>query len=294
MRNPASSDSSLFEFLVIDSAEVERFPHAIRAMYDKQLDGMIVRNVLPRETVEAVCARLAADNTITRNPFPMFAHLAEPPHVVGNAIVAASGGMEGYFREASAFREQCRALFDGHLDFEQRVESVFRALSGGLHTEIASGPVPGSTYTPATIRVLPEGHEMGIHVGNEFLRQPQSRHLREIVDMSDQLSFFIPLTVPEGGGELVVYGLEWDDVSAFLPDQTGPDEANVHLEGSPVWDAVSEMDSTAFAPAPGDMLIFDGGRYYHRVSKVQGSRARRTIGGFLGYSQAHDRILYWS
>jgi hypothetical protein len=255
---------------------------------------MIIRNVLPPDVVDTVCARLEADHTMTRQAFPMFADRPDAPYVVGQAIVTSGGTMSAYFREARAFREQCRALFEGQVDFERRVESIFRALSGGLPVEVAPGPEAGSTYTPATIRVLPEGHEIGIHVGNEFLRQPQSRHLRDVVDMSDQLSFFIPLTVPEGGGELVVYGLEWDDVSAFLPEVSGPDEANVHLEGSPVWEAVSSMDSTAFAPGPGDMLVFDGGRYYHRVSKIVGRTPRRTIGGFLGFSQAHDRVYYWS
>jgi hypothetical protein len=42
------------------------------------------------------------------------------------------------------------------------------------------------------------------------------------------------------------------------------------------------------------MLLFDGGRYYHRVSKVIGRSPRRTIGGFLGFSRQRDRVYYWS
>ena len=42
------------------------------------------------------------------------------------------------------------------------------------------------------------------------------------------------------------------------------------------------------------MFIFDGGRYFHRVSKVVGERPRYAIGGFLGFSQTHDQLYYWS
>ena len=45
---------------------------------------------------------------------------------------------------------------------------------------------------------------------------------------------------------------------------------------------------------PEDMFIFDGGRCFHRVSKVVGERPRYTIGGFLGFSQTHDQLYCWS
>lgn len=293
MRTRPSPDAPLFQFLYIDAADVANHPHAIRAMYDKQLDGMIIRNVLPRETIAAVAERLGGDAGFVKMPFPMFASQKAPPHTLGAPVVGCDPEMREYFAHAGDYRHACRALFAGQVDFEARVEEIFRALSGGLPIVVPEGP-HGGTYTSSTIRVLPEGHEIGVHVGNEFLRTPQASHLKQIVDPIDQLSFFVPLSVPEGGGELVVYGLEWDDVTAFVPTPESRYEANVYLEGTAVFDAVTEMDSTAFAPGPGDMLIFDGGRYYHRVSHVRGPRARRTIGGFLAYSQSHDKILYWS
>ena len=92
----------------------------------------------------------------------------------------------------------------------------------------------------------------------------------------------------------MVYGVEHNDMSAFMPKTNSPDENNVWLEGSDVANAFQNFDSTAFAPQPGDMLIFDGGRYFHRVSKVEGVLPRRTVGGFVGFSQNHDRLYYWS
>ena len=45
--------------------------------------------------------------------------------------------------------------------------------------------------------------------------------------------------------------------------------------------------------APGDLLIFDGGRNAHEVLPVRGPRSRWTIGGFLGWTQ-DGAVLAWA
>ncbi len=44
----------------------------------------------------------------------------------------------------------------------------------------------------------------------------------------------------------------------------------------------------------GDLIAFGSGRLYHRVEPVAGARTRVTMGGFLAFDTAHERVLYWS
>jgi hypothetical protein len=288
-----SSEEDLFRFLYIDASEVAKYPTAIADMYERRLDGIIVRGVLPADGVSMVAERLERGE-FGMNPlkFPAFAQLETAPHVLGRTLLSAGAEMDNYFSDAERFREQCRALFRQTVDFEQCIERVFVALSGGLPVHVPRDAQERS-YTSATIRVLPNGHEIGIHVGNDFLRLPQCQPLAEILDTSDQLSYFVPLSVPDGGGELVVYALEWDDVAPYAPSATTAPPA-VYESSHYNFFLMERFEKTAFRPGPGDLLIFDGGRYYHRVTQTLGDRPRRTIGGFLAFSKARDLIYYWS
>jgi hypothetical protein len=291
MRTQSDPARPLFDFRFVDVADVGDHADAIAAMYAKHLDGMIVRGVLPPAAVDAAVRSLDAD-TLPKWQFPDYADRAEPAYTIGRPIVGADPTLEAYFDDAVFQRARLRTLFDGHLDFEQRLYGVVSALAGGLPVDVAPGP-GSKTCPPATVRVLPENTEIGIHVGNEFIRMPQAEHLRSIVDMSDQISYFLPLSTPERGGELIVYGVEWQDCRSFLP-ASGPGRSNVWNEVTAVFEAFKDFGSTAFSPEPGDLLIFDGGRYFHRVAKTEGRRPRRTIGGFIGFSKGRERVYVWS
>ena len=51
---------------------------------------------------------------------------------------------------------------------------------------------------------------------------------------------------------------------------------------------------TKVALAIGDLIIFDAGRIWHRVSEVQGTTPRLTIGGFICFSQDDHTVYYFS
>jgi hypothetical protein len=292
MRFRTDRSKPLFEFLLIDFSEIEQHPQTLQSILNKKLDGIIVRNVFDPTTVATVARRLDEDS-LDRRAFPMFRGQADAPYTVGHAIVNSDVDLTDYFRDAALQDSRLARLFAGQTSYRDRIAEVFSALSGGLPAISPLGP-EGQPYTPSTVRVLTEGHEIGVHVGNGFARLPQARHLSSLIDMTDQISFFTPFSVSEGGGELVVYGMEYSDLSALMPTNTSADVSNVWLEGSKIAQVFNDMDATAFAPGPGDMLIFDGGRYFHRVSKIQGQVPRRTIGGFLGFSLDHQRLYYWS
>lgn len=284
---------ALFNFLDIHVSEIQQHKNAIQAMmFDRKFEGMIIREVFPRDTVDRVNQILEQEDAgIERILFPDPSE--KDAYLLGQALISSNPDLQEYFAHAAAFRKQCRLLFQGKPDFETQIESVFQHLSGGLPVKIPTGP-QGQTYASATIRVLPEGREIGIHVGNEFLHLVQANHLQTMVDLTDQISFFIPLSVPQAGGELVVYSLEYDDVAPFLPKDRHKNGGKTYRTGTKAFELVERYPSMTFTPGPGDMLIFDGGRYYHRVSPIIGKRPRRTIGGFLSLSREHDAVYYWS
>ena len=54
------------------------------------------------------------------------------------------------------------------------------------------------------------------------------------------------------------------------------------------------MLSEKFNPEPGDLLIFYGGRIWHRVEPILGSKPRITLGGFINFSDDDKKCFYWS
>lgn len=285
----------LFNFLDIHVSEIEKHPNALQDMlYNRSFEGMIIRDVLPEDVVEKVTSRLKNEQVdMSEILDSKFADASNGAYTLGENIVFADSTLQQYFDYAGIFRQKCRTLFEGMLDFEALMESMLRSLSGGLTVEIPSGS-QGQTYIPATIRKVPTNHEFPIHVGNDFLNSPQSEHLRSLVDITDQLSFFVPLVLPEAGGELVIYGLEWDgeELSFENTSSSNPYGNRLYPQAHPVFDR--EYGSMTFKPNIGDMMLFDGGRFYHCIVPTVGDRTRITIGGFLSFSKDHDSIYYWS
>ena len=278
-------------FVEADAGELAAHAGAVDDLYAQRIQGLIVRGLIPPEELGRVVDRLERGaHQLPCAPFPGHEHRADPPHVLGRAIVSTEPDLVRYFEEAASFRLGCRALFAGAVDFEERIEGALSALAGGRQVRLPP------SYTPATIRVLPEGHEIGVHVGNGFLRLPQARQLGALIDPVDQLSYFVPLTTPERGGALVVYGLEWADVAPYLPEPTaGPRGHSYDASATPDAEALIELyPKIVLQPGPGDLILFDGGRYYHRISRVGGPRPRRTIGGFAALSRDHRSLYYWS
>src|SRR5690606_22825792 len=105
------------------------------------------------------------------------------------------------------------------------------------------------------------------------------------IDVTSQISFFIVLSRPELGGELRLYASTWQpDVDAF----SGVNRA------SPEADALASLDGFFdHDPEVGDLMLFDGGRYYHRVNEIGGTRPRWTYAGFVARASDRQGIRFW-
>jgi hypothetical protein len=279
-RSKRTPDARPFmRFETIDVSEVDHFPDAIREMYAGTLGGLVIRNVYAPEEMARVAAMLEAGTTdYPRTSFPARFNA----HFFGRCLDGSEPELDLYLEDAERFRTETLAIFRGSAPFEDRMEETFRALAGGRAVELPR--FRDRAYAPATIRILLENGQIGTHCGNEAATRPAYTHLNEIIDRGDQISFFLTLQEPEAGGELVVYSLKWTDI----------DGTRIVGGRSNVNDLLGEAEWMAISPRAGDLLLFDGGRYFHRVAKVKGKTTRFTIGGFMMFDRAGAKIFYWS
>ena len=63
---------------------------------------------------------------------------------------------------------------------------------------------------------------------------------------------------------------------------------------SNVGELLGRFEWTEIRPGVGDVLIFDGGRYLHRVDWVSGDRTRWTMGGFLMFDRSGETLFYFA
>lgn len=277
------STEPLFRFDVVACDELDRYPEGIDRIWQRAIDGLIVKNVFTESTIAAVLERHRRGTPeLRRRTFDDVGDGSELPYVISRGLITSPPDLGDYFADAAHFRAGCRELFAGHQDFETRFTEILSRIGAGVPNAVPTGP-EGQTYSPATIRVLPSGRQIGLHSGNDFLRRPECAHMRSLVDNVTQLSFFVPLELPTEGGELELYPVSWGDT-----------DGERRVDGIPVALLVA-LGRRMVAPVRvGDLLVFDGGRIYHAVTPVGPGGRRVTIGGFLGYTTDHRSLYYWS
>ena len=275
-----------FRTLDLQASDLSSHPDLLHQICRREVDLAIVRGAFPAAPLAAAAQQVAGrpdtfDWTPQEHRDPNVSQMVLAGESLTPYVGHPSGpDLEHYLRTAARFRTGCRELLG---DFEGTLEALFRKLSGGREVSVPRY-TDGRYYHPATIRWLPVGCRIPLHVGNYFTKTPAYAHLSSLISLEDQLSYFMPLAVAEGGGELVVYSLEWGDPALPKKADGRWDEAKV----------IATYPSESFAPGVGDLLVFNGGRYYHLVSTVEGNNPRCTIGGFLGFSRDMSQTFYWS
>lgn len=281
-----SVQKSLYNFVELDVTELGQYREGIREICDRKIDGLIVHNFFSQEEISKVVSQLTR-----RGPFPgsPFGDVL----IYGPALYVSNMDIRQYCDEAVEFRQFCCKLFSGGRDFESRMTEVLGAMSGGRPVEIPTAP-DGSPYTPTTIRVLEVGQWMGWHFGNQFVHRTDGyRHLSTLMDLETHLGYFAVLSAAESGGELILYDLPWSDTEWPDTDNSGRYHTGT-VGGKPISEVMEDYDKMSFRPGPGDLVLFDDGRILHRVSTVEGSRRRITIGGFAALSKDRQKVYYWS
>ncbi|MBL8774580.1 MAG: 2OG-Fe(II) oxygenase [Acidimicrobiales bacterium] len=246
----------------------------------QRIDGMTVRGVFRPEEVERAVASLPQ-------------HRAHETPVVFGTVLARPLMQSGMSRDrtqhlddADRFREEFREMFG--FDPHERLAELFATMSGGL--PLTAPREDGRSYNPGQIRIMePDGGGLAAHAGNEFLisnKEGSADHLWETTDALDHMSYFVVLQRPDRGGELSVYDKLWED-----PRDQG-DGPSIPLTHEAAY--FDDLAHLTIDPDPGDLVVFRGGRRWHRVEEVFGSRPRLTYGGFAAPSHDRTEIHCWA
>lgn len=275
----AAPDAEL-PIVEVDSADVAEHSDAILRLVEGSLAGIIVRRIFDPANAAELVRRLARDG----GGLPAF----DPPvfkgRVYGRPLVSASDGLPAYLDNAERFRSGCAELYEEYPRMERQLHDAMTALGGGRPVNVPLG-ADHRPYLAATIRALIEGDQLPLHYENETLRSSVMDALRPLLDTSTLLSFYVPLVTPPSGGILRLFAVNCLDGGDSLIGRLGGDE-----KALPYFE---EQGFIEVLPAIGDLLVFDGGRWYHDVTPIVGGE-RWTLGGFLAPTRAHDAVYYWS
>lgn len=271
-------------------ADIERLRGALLDIRAGRLGGVVLHGFYDEDQLArinlALDARAGAPPT-TR--LPGFEGDATPPFLYGHSLMDTGEDLGPYLRDAARMPHALARIFAEAPPFLTRLEDTLRVLAADRPVACAE-TADGKAYAPCTIRELPDGHEIGLHIGNAFLCLPQAQELAARVSVDAQLSFFLPLRRPEAGGELIVTDLRWPAVAEAYAERT---DSVGQLPGvtKRLADLLPQQHED---PPAGSLIVFDGGRFFHRVAPVRGPTPRRTIGGFVAWERDADALRYWS
>lgn len=269
--------AQLPEFLEVQADAPGPWPEVLAPMLEGKICGAVVRGV-----VEPATAARAIDNLSHGADAPQpIASRYYKGHSYGSILAVHEGpGLQQYF---DASRELNRWL-DGPLGTDAQIRprlwSCLSRLCGPRRLAVPSSDA-GDQYALVTVRVYEPGSAIGVHSEKVWSTMDA---LGQLADLSHQLSFYMPLQLPQRGGELIVYGAASGDE---LPDPARMTEGEVHA-------ALERLGSTRPHVGVGDLIVFSGGRHNHRVTTIEGDRSRWTIGGFMALAKDHASVLAWS
>jgi hypothetical protein len=231
--------------MLIEVTDPAAHPALVDDIYAERSLGSIVRALLDRAQVDDALAKL-----LRADP-PRFAIADDSSAytlgcMLAPTYVVPEGPTMLAYLEASSWRAESILPI-------QLLDDAMASLAGvPCRVPVADD---GRRYARATIHVFPDGSGAPEHRDN-YRALACHEHLDRIVDRATQISWYLPLSVPETGGELAI------------GDQR-------HRIG------------------PGDLIVFDGGRYDHTVLTSHGSTPRRTFGGFAGRARDGSCLYVW-
>ena len=247
---------------------------------------MIIRNVFPPATMEAVVARLLrGESRIPGNASPYYVGRTFGRILPREQDPPAGGVFPG---GGALPRRVSRPLPRApRMDFQARFEEVLGMMAGGRAVRVPVNAA-GQTYQPWSIREMLPGGEIDLHYEDEAFDSPTMSELRSMIDRPHQMSAYLALQVPERGGELSLYPLGEGDPEAI-------DLKTMARKSERIYSRIEEMAPRhALLAGVGDLLLFDAGRFFHRVTRVEGTRARWTMGSFITLAGAGDCYYYFA
>ena len=135
-------------------------------------------------------------------------------------------------------------------------------------------------FSPYVIRIHENGKSIPIHKDNVKYEGKEY----DVARIDSQLSCIVHLQEPENGGQIVIYNKQWSRNDEKL--------RNIDFGYSENVISTSEFCQISNLCA-GDMVIINP-NCYHKVTPIEGSIPRITLGMFLGLYKKEQRIVAWA
>jgi len=225
------------------------------------LGAVVIEGILAPKTCSDIIKRLLDESEPAGEPLPNY-------QTYGEVLLMASA--------LDAYREKGQTLADtlACFDIETKLLKGLQVFGGDSPV---SPFVTNEPYPLYTVRALQVNGEIPVH--SERADWPLMTEHRGHLDLGQQFSFYIPLQLPAAGGELVLY-------------EQRPEAAISELSSAEVDALLRPGGAETVRVEPGDLLIFDAGRYNHRVTEVTVGPPRWTLGGFLAFGK--HGLAAWS
>jgi len=288
--DPPEGPLAPLRFRDVHARDLAEVADTLDDMLDMRLTGVVIREAFPAAALRIAVERLQATPPPVR-PWDIRCFGDREPETQDPRYAGFSFGMSltNSFEDLSLYLASSAqmvaalpTLFGPGIEVLAELQRVLSVLAG---RPVLPTPAPnGATYAPVSIRRLLEGATLTIHRGNEFFDWPSNHDLVRRIDTRDQISFFTPLAPSPKGGALHVYP------GYFTPQQRAGLETGTAAELAA---ADLQMDVTVLRPNAGDLVVFDGGRYLHRVTPALGGE-RWTMGGFLCPTPGAEEALMWA
>jgi hypothetical protein len=254
----------------------------INDVHQMKIDGFILKNVFSKEEVKEF---LELTNEIETNDF-----LKTNTGTIIPDPFATISNLEERFQNYKYKKNKFDTF--GFEKFFGKLDEIMRFVGAPFEVQVPKLRQDPSNAVPATIRhFYPNMGGLFVHCGYLFqVQSPIYYQAVEPMKKEGQLSFFIVIQQPESGGELTLYDMVWEQVNS----KDAPENNDFVLDknGSKVY--LKDVESKKFNPEPGDLLIFYGGKIWHRVEPILGTKPRITLGGFINFSDDEKKCFYWS
>lgn len=270
---------SFFRTVTVTADMAAHSGSPITKLCRREIDGILIKGVYDAGTCNRAREALEAGPAdLIRTDFPAkFAAF-----FYGINLNLAHPDLDEYFAEQPRFRAALDALAGGGLNLQRRLSDVMSAIDGGRPYMPPPGPRAGTEYMFTTIRAHLPGGYIPAHFDDEQAARPSYRHLLPLIRRR-LFSFVLAFSQGQQGGALEIFNLHpqqtgqqiaRDDRSAAKPDLDSLERVSVRLD-------------------PGDMILFDSGRYLHRVTPVVGTATRWTVCSFMAESADGSRVYCW-
>ena len=147
-------DKNLYNFPTIDYHEIEKYPDLLKDIHNRKMDGIVVENVFTPQEVELMKIGTAAIPKELRNAilggevFPkIFAQVVMQKF---ESEEDKENKLKKYFAESKNINQNYSSLVG--VDFTNRLEGLFKKISGTREIKIPKGDYGIGEYANATVR----------------------------------------------------------------------------------------------------------------------------------------------